>query len=192
MKAVTIVSAIALVAATPVLAQEPTKPASPQPTSEFSTQMSLDQHLASKWIGVEMQNASGESVGDINDFVFDNDGRIIAVVTGVGGFLGLGEKNVALKFDSVEFTQKSDGTRTAMTAATKEVLKAAPTFNSGEKTMKDRMKDASDAASDAYQQAKEKVKEGYAAAKKSVEENYEATKKALTEEEKKNDSTNSR
>ena len=50
-----------------------------------------------------------EDIGTITDLVIDEDGQINAVVVGVGGFLGMGEKNVAIEWDSLELTKEEDG-----------------------------------------------------------------------------------
>ncbi|MBX9760609.1 MAG: PRC-barrel domain-containing protein, partial [Beijerinckiaceae bacterium] len=64
--------------------------------------------------------------GDIDDILLDHQGKIIAVVVGVGGFLGIGEKNVAIPFDSLVLQDKSavsasnerGSTRTSSTTTT--------------------------------------------------------------------------
>ncbi|PRY63457.1 PRC-barrel domain protein [Vreelandella songnenensis] len=50
-----------------------------------------------------------ENIGTINDLIIDEDGQIQAVVVGVGGFLGMGEKDVAIEWDSLELTRDDDG-----------------------------------------------------------------------------------
>ena len=64
----------------------------PPPTGELS---------ASDLLNKSVKNASNESVGDINDLRIDSSGKIAAVIVGVGGFLGLGEKDVALPFEQL-------------------------------------------------------------------------------------------
>jgi hypothetical protein len=54
------------------------------------------------------------------------------VVIGVGGFLGMGEKNVALPFDQLTFSQDNDGVLVVTTTATKESLQAAPEWKKPE------------------------------------------------------------
>ena len=44
---------------------------------------------------------ANETVGDINDLVLDKDGKVVAVIVGVGGFLGIGEREVALDYSSL-------------------------------------------------------------------------------------------
>jgi sporulation protein YlmC with PRC-barrel domain len=72
-------------------------------TGQFMTQMQVDQVLASDLIGTRVVSANNESIGDINDVIVDRNGQVMAAVVGVGGFLGIGEKNVAVPFNSLEF-----------------------------------------------------------------------------------------
>ena len=51
-------------------------------------------------------SANNESIGDINDVIVDRNGQAIAAVVGVGGFLGIGEKDVAVPFKSLEFATR--------------------------------------------------------------------------------------
>jgi len=73
-------------------------------------------------------NAANESVGDINDILISSDGKIAAVIVGVGGFLGLGEKDVALPFDQVVAARDADGNLKLTTSMTKEALQSAPGY----------------------------------------------------------------
>jgi sporulation protein YlmC with PRC-barrel domain len=76
------------------------------------------------YTGVDEQ---GEAIGDVNDVVINADGGAEALVIGVGGFLGIGEKDVAVGFDRVSWSDR-DGQRIIVVAATKEELQAAPEF----------------------------------------------------------------
>lgn len=62
--------------------------------------------LASSLIGRSVQNTQGETLGDINDVVLDQNGDVVAVLIGVGGFLGLGGKDVAVQYDALEFKKR--------------------------------------------------------------------------------------
>lgn len=183
MKKILMVSAIAMAIAAPALAEDTKTPkaASPEASVSFVTVAAAEDRRTSEWIGAPVKNANDETVGDINDFVMGSDGKITAIVAGVGGFLGLGEKNVGLPFDSVELSQTSDGKRVAMVNVSKDELMNAPDFKSGDKTMRERAKEASDAAAKTYEQAKENVKSGYEAAKQSAKETYDAAKEAASE-----------
>jgi sporulation protein YlmC with PRC-barrel domain len=70
---------------------------------QFMTQMQSNQIMASDLIGTRVVSANNESIGDVNDVLLDRNGQVMAAVVGVGGFLGIGEKNVAVPFNSLEF-----------------------------------------------------------------------------------------
>jgi pentapeptide MXKDX repeat protein len=59
---------------------------------------------ASKVVGLSVYNDKNESVGSINDLLTDKNGKVVAVVIGVGGFLGVGEHLVAIPFEKVKFS----------------------------------------------------------------------------------------
>src|SRR5437899_9503399 len=77
----------------------------------FVTVQPAGQWLVSQFIGQPVTNNAGEHVGDINDLLFDKSGQISTVVIGVGGFLGIGEKNVAIAFGSLSITADANGKR---------------------------------------------------------------------------------
>jgi sporulation protein YlmC with PRC-barrel domain len=78
----------------------------PSSSGQFMTQIQPDQILASKLIGTRVISANNESIGDINDVIVDRNGQAVAAVVGVGGFLGIGEKNVAVPYKSLEFASR--------------------------------------------------------------------------------------
>jgi sporulation protein YlmC with PRC-barrel domain len=63
---------------------------------------------------------SDNKIGDVDDVLIDKEGRVTAMILGVGGFLGMGEKDVAVPFSSVRASEKNN--------TNKEALKAAPGF----------------------------------------------------------------
>ncbi|MCZ8314238.1 PRC-barrel domain-containing protein [Phreatobacter sp.] len=69
-----------------------------------------------------------DSIGKIDDLVIGNDGRITHAVLGVGGFLGMGEKNVAIALADVRFMRMADGTLVGFVSSTKKQLQDMPTF----------------------------------------------------------------
>lgn len=71
------------------------------------TQQQPGQWLASRLIGTTVVSANNESIGDVNDVLMDRGGQSVAVVVGVGGFLGIGEKDVAVPFGSLEFMSRA-------------------------------------------------------------------------------------
>ena len=64
--------------------------------AKFINAQSGDQWLSSNFIGVDVIGADNEKIGDVSDILFDKNGNVAAYVVGVGGFLGIGAKNVAL------------------------------------------------------------------------------------------------
>ncbi len=86
-----------------------------------------DQVSAGQYIGHAVYNFQGENIGDINDLLFDKDGGIVAAVIGVGGFLGMGEKNVAVAFSAIQVREDSEtGAITLSMDASADQLAAAP------------------------------------------------------------------
>lgn len=62
---------------------------------------------ASRLIGGDVENPDGDNIGKIRDMVVDpSTGQIQQVIVGVGGFLGLGEKDVALKWEGLQIEQE--------------------------------------------------------------------------------------
>ena len=88
-------------------------------------------NLGTRLIGQPVYSSAGddaEEIGTINDLVFSAEGNITAVVIGVGGFLGIGEKNVAVDFQTLEFTLAADNTERWVVPTTADALTAAPDF----------------------------------------------------------------
>src|ERR1700755_184541 len=69
---------------------------------------------ASKLMGLDVYNEANEKIGDINELILDKNGKINAVVIGVGGFLGMGEHDIAVSMDKLKF--KEEAVRTTSTA----------------------------------------------------------------------------
>ncbi|ORE92471.1 hypothetical protein ATO13_16159 [Stappia sp. 22II-S9-Z10] len=95
-------------------------------------EQSPNTYLASSLMGATIYNASDEEVGDVSDMIVTADGSIEGVVVGVGGFLGIGEKDVAIELSRVEMTTDEDGNPTFMADLTAEELEAAPAFMTAE------------------------------------------------------------
>jgi sporulation protein YlmC with PRC-barrel domain len=95
---------------------------------KFILQQDADDVLASTLIGTSVQNGAGESLGSINDVVLSADGQVDVIVIGVGGFLGIGEKNVGVAFDAIEKSTDANGNAILVLDASAEELEAAPAF----------------------------------------------------------------
>ncbi len=68
----------------------------------FQTVEGQGQWLVGNLWDKSVYNASGKSIGELKDVLIDKDGKVTALVIGVGGFLGLGEKNVAVDYDYLQ------------------------------------------------------------------------------------------
>jgi sporulation protein YlmC with PRC-barrel domain len=97
--------------------------------AKFVNSQRSDQFLASKFKGTDVVGNDNEKIGDVSDILFDKSGKIEAFVVGVGGFLGIGSKDVALDpaaFQTVPGSSANDfKLRLSMTA---DQLKQAPAF----------------------------------------------------------------
>jgi sporulation protein YlmC with PRC-barrel domain len=141
-------------------------PAYAQPATAFITTQGATEWRANNYIGQPVVNASGEKIGDVNDLLFDKGGKISTVIIGVGGFLGMGEKQVGMAYDTLTYTDK-DGQRVITVPLTKEALLAAPAFVYTEKTTLDKMREkagematkAGEKAGELTEQAKKKIEE---------------------------------
>lgn len=88
-------------------------------------------NLASQLIDQPVYSSAGddaEEIGNVTDLVFSESGQINAVVIGVGGFLGIGEKSVAVDFRQLEFVVASDNTERWVLPTSADALNAAPDF----------------------------------------------------------------
>src|SRR5437868_8846257 len=126
--------------------QSAAKPeAVPHDTAKFIAAQSQDQWVFSKFKGTDVLGPDNAHIGNVNDMLFDKQGKILGLIVGVGGFLGIGEKNVAIDmsaFQPVPYDtgSSSSGGGTAVTRNddptmaklkvtwTKDQLKNAPDF----------------------------------------------------------------
>ena len=70
---------------------------------------------------------SDNKIGDVDDVLIDKEGRVTAMIIGVGGFLGMGGKDVAIPFSAVHAYEKNDKWYLSLNT-TKDALKTAPGF----------------------------------------------------------------
>lgn len=123
-------------AATPTLSAEPQQQGASQPQPQGVIQFiqgeTPNDMLITNIRGSEVRNRAGESIGRVDDVVIDRSGRVSAIVVGVGGFLGIGEKDVGIAFHSVQFERDSSGNRIAVLDTNKDTLKSAPAYQKTE------------------------------------------------------------
>jgi sporulation protein YlmC with PRC-barrel domain len=89
----------------------PSAPAAGQTNmGNWMTQVEPGQWRASTLEGLDVYNTDNEKIGDISELLVDGSGKIQAVLIGVGGFLGIGERAVAIPFDQIKFVNEPRAT----------------------------------------------------------------------------------
>jgi PRC-barrel domain len=87
--------------------------------------------LAKDLIGLTVYAPDKAKIGSISDLILGKDARTVdGFVIGVGGFLGIGEKSVALKMERLKMTAGPEGTLQLAMDMTKDELSNTPTFKS--------------------------------------------------------------
>jgi hypothetical protein len=87
------------------------------------------QIMGSDLRGTRVYGANNESIGDISDLLLDRQGQVVAAIVGVGGFLGIGQKDVALAPAAFQVQPASDREELKLKLAmTRDELKNAPEF----------------------------------------------------------------
>lgn len=160
-----------LLLATPALAQDTTaEDTATQATTtsgvQFVEKQSDEQDLASRFIGTPVVNTTGETLGKVNDLVMDTEGQVEVIIVGVGGFLGVGEKNVGVHFDQLARIEGAEGEAQLVLDATQGDLTDAPEFLTSDnkslsltKRLRERAGQLSEQAKQTYDKAKERVME---------------------------------
>ncbi|MDP1585648.1 MAG: PRC-barrel domain-containing protein [Bradyrhizobium sp.] len=150
MKLTLTAAALATVLAAPAFAQAPatapnanapaaaTAPAAnmqAMPAGQTAAGGFLQAQTAQEWrgsnlIGASVYGPDNNSIGSINDVIVGSDGNVRAAVIGVGGFLGIGQKDVAVPFSDLNVTRRdnSDAIDRINVSYTKEQLEQAPSF----------------------------------------------------------------
>ena len=91
-------------------------PAATTPAASSEKMMLKSKWRVSKLLGLDVYNEANEKLGDVNELILDKDGKVDAVVIGVGGFLGMGEHDIAVKMDKLKFIEEP--VRTSSTTTT--------------------------------------------------------------------------
>ncbi|MFN3363793.1 MAG: PRC-barrel domain-containing protein [Allorhizobium sp.] len=104
-------------------------PADAAGSATYLTEQAENQISVNDFMGQPIYTSDNQSIGDINDLLVQEDGGIVAAVVGVGGFLGIGQKNVAIPFDNITITREMDdatmtGTGDAATTTTTTTTQA--------------------------------------------------------------------
>ena len=109
--------------------------------AKFVAAQSTDQFAFSKFKGTNVLGPDNAKVGDVSDLLFEKGGKIVGLIVGVGGFLGIGEKNVAIDMSAFQIVPADTGSSSSTAASandptnvklkvswTKDQLKNAPGF----------------------------------------------------------------
>jgi hypothetical protein len=87
-----------------------------------------DTVLVSNLLSASVTGPNDSTIGEIEDILVKSDGKIEGLVVSVGGFLGIGEKNVALRMDRFKVTPEADDRPRITASVTEEELRKAPEF----------------------------------------------------------------
>jgi sporulation protein YlmC with PRC-barrel domain len=96
----------------------------PQVQSQTLATLPPGASTVTNWYKQNVYDPSEKKIGEISDVLVDKDGKISAFIVSVGGFLGMGEKHVAVPFDNIHETQGRRDRLLTMNA-TKDALKTA-------------------------------------------------------------------
>jgi len=75
---------------------------------QFIASQEKSDWLASSLIGRSVYNQQDENLGNINDVIVAEDGQVVGVLIGIGGFLGIGQKNVGVNFAALQFEEQRE------------------------------------------------------------------------------------
>jgi len=122
-----------LIVSGPAMAAEQTTAAEPMaaPSKQSTSDKQVLAQLPNSGVSVSdyykqsVYDPHDKKIGDINDLIIDKDGKVNAAIIGVGGFLGVGEKDVAIPFAQLQVRDKN-GDRYLVMEANKEALNSAP------------------------------------------------------------------
>jgi sporulation protein YlmC with PRC-barrel domain len=123
--------ALLLGVAAPAMAVQDAMPGQTATQKQAATEMmaTVPNNLlpVSTYYNEDVYDNQENKIGDVNDILLDTDGRVSAVIVGVGGFLGLGQKDVAVPFNALKVAEKN-GDRYLVMNTTKEALQSAPGY----------------------------------------------------------------
>ena len=83
---------------------------------------------SSEAVGQAVYNRANERIGEVEELLIDADGRVFATVVAVGGFLGMGERNVAVSYRAFQMTRDTNGKPRLVVNIDKAALEKAPAY----------------------------------------------------------------
>ena len=124
-KSVAMVAILATFGAGAAYAQSPTPAKAPPATASMNSSSPSQGANASTLIGRDVQNLQGETVGEINSIYLDKDGKVDSVIVGVGGFLGMGEREAKFAWKDLKIMNGGEKVTVNMT---KDQIKDHPEY----------------------------------------------------------------
>ena len=114
--------------ATIAAAQQPSAPVAEGrfPAAQVMSTVAGDDLTVTHWYKENVYDPTDNKIGEVTDLLINHDGKIDAFIVAVGGFLGVGEKDVAVPFNAIHFTTKNNNKWYMVMNATKDAIKAAP------------------------------------------------------------------
>jgi sporulation protein YlmC with PRC-barrel domain len=103
-------------------------------SARMQAAMPANSVTVTNWYKQSVYDPSDNKIGEIMDVLVDKAGKVTSLIIGVGGFLGAGEKDVAVPFDAVHATTKNNSKWYLVMNATKDGLKSAPGFTYNKET----------------------------------------------------------
>lgn len=98
--------------------------------AEYVTSLPANALHANDLIGTDVKSSVEDDadIGTVNNVLLSHDGEIVGVVIGVGGFLGMGEKDVAVEWDSLDIAQEDNGDYVVRINASRDALEGAAEY----------------------------------------------------------------
>jgi sporulation protein YlmC with PRC-barrel domain len=119
-------------------ATQATPPATPTPTpptprasdssAQSLTTIPANAATITHWYKQPIYDQGNNRIGDIDDVLIDRESKVVALMVGVGGFLGIGEKHVAVPFNAIQVTTKDNNKWYLVMNSTKDAMKNWPNF----------------------------------------------------------------
>ncbi len=97
-------------------------------TPQFLTKQESSDWLSSNLVGVSVVNANQESIGSITDLIADENGKVVGVLIGSGGILGIGQKDVAVRFEDLKLSRDENNNVTALANISTDAIASAPDY----------------------------------------------------------------
>lgn len=126
----TLALALTLAAPVPAWAQVAGGSTTVETSTTESTRLAMGWSVKKTLLGKTIYNDAGQKVGQVQDLIIAPDRNLSYVIIGAGGFIGIGRHDVAIPVSQIQ----DKGGRLVMPGATKDSIKAMPTFTYAENT----------------------------------------------------------